>query len=88
MPLAVFALRASYCLSQRSFSCWETIKSAAVSLSLTLSKFLSYSIDGLDKSCTKHTRRADDDKHPKGDQGEMQNMGPVTKSRPWTSCVR
>ena len=33
------------------------------------------STDGLDKSCTKHTRRADDDKHPKGDQGEMSEYG-------------
>ena len=38
------------------------------------------SIDGLDKSCTQRTRRADDDKHPKGDQGEMSENGTCDKA--------
>ena len=78
MPLAVFALRASNCLSQRSFSCWETIKSAAFSLSITLSKlFLTHWRSR--QISTKHTRRTDDDKHPKGDQGEMTEFGTCDK---------
>ena len=49
---------------------------------LAFAKFVEISpdcIDGLDKSCTKHTRRADDDKHPKRDQGEMSEFGNYDK---------
>ena len=46
-------------------------KSASVSLFRYFCRNFSSLTDGLNKSCTKHTRRADDDKHPKGDQGEL-----------------
>ena len=64
------------------------MKSAAVLLSLTLSNFFlallsvstnpAQSIEG-EQTMTNIQREI---------KVKCQNMGPVTKSRPWTSCVR
>ena len=53
-----------------------------ISVCLAFANFVEFfpdSIDGLYKSYTKHTRRADDDKRPKGDQGEMSEYGTCDK---------